>query len=154
MAKNILFAAVCSCFIAACGNNANNDVVTNPDSTFDSQKNIAAAPDSSAQMPFKNIMERMMQDMHKMTMTNDPDHDFALMMKRHHEAAIEMANLEITKGSNADQQFKMAMTMHHQQGIDMAKEYLNTGTQQQQTKKVAENVIKTNSENLQKLKGA
>lgn len=48
------------------------------------------------------VMSKMMQDMHGMTMTNDADHDFAMMMKRHHEGAIEMANIELSNGSSAE----------------------------------------------------
>ena len=143
-----------------------------------------------------------------MKMTNDPDHDFATMMKMHHEGAIEMSKIELTKGTNAglkqvaqkiindskkdindlnsflsshkpsrnsdfsskqmdkmmksmnmehgagadtDKDFAMMMTMHHQHGIEMARDYLKTGTAPQ-TKKVANNVIKTNTEDIKKLK--
>ena len=56
-----------------------------------------ASEQSSA---FMTSMDKMMQDMMSMKMTEDPDHDFAMMMKRHHEGAIEMANIELQQGKN------------------------------------------------------
>jgi uncharacterized protein (DUF305 family) len=38
--------------------------------------------------------------MDTMHMTNDPDIDFAMMMKMHHMGAISMANLELQEGKN------------------------------------------------------
>jgi uncharacterized protein (DUF305 family) len=157
---------------------------------------------------FNDVMNKMMQDMHAMTMTNDADHDFAMMMKEHHEGAIEMSNIELSNGKNdelkqvaqkmisdaqkdnteltnflsshqptagqsdfakkamdmmmkssgmnhdssdTDQQFAMMMAMHHQHGIDMARLYLKSA-RAEQTKKVANNTIKSNSEDIKKLK--
>lgn len=39
--------------------------------------------------------------MMSMKMTGDPDHDFAMMLKMHHQSAVEMADLEIKQGKNA-----------------------------------------------------
>lgn len=47
-----------------------------------------------------SIMHQMMDSMDMMTPTNDPDIDFAMMMVMHHQGAINMANLELQKGSN------------------------------------------------------
>jgi uncharacterized protein (DUF305 family) len=143
-----------------------------------------------------------------MKMTEDPDHDFAMMMRAHHQGAIEMSNIELSKGANAemkqvaqkiiddsqkdirdldsflnahqpdsksdfakramdqmmsgssqmnmehsgdiDQQFATMMAMHHQHGIDMSKDYLKSG-KEADVKKVANRVIKANSEDLTKL---
>ncbi len=46
-------------------------------------------------------MHDMMDGMENMTMTHDPDIDFASMMKMHHEGAIEMARLELIDGNDA-----------------------------------------------------
>ena len=162
----------------------------------------------SSSMPFTAVMNKMMQDMHSMKMTEDPDHDFAMMMKHHHQGAIEMSNIELSRGANAevkqvaqkiiddsqkdikdfdlflnahqpdsksdfakrimnemmsgssqmnmgqggdiDQQFATMMAMHHQHGIDMSKDYLKSA-KEAETKKVANRVIQTNSEDLKKL---
>lgn len=36
-----------------------------------------------------------------MKMTKDPDNDFAMMMRVHHQGAIDMANLELKNGTDA-----------------------------------------------------
>lgn len=46
------------------------------------------------------IMHQMMSKMDTMQKTNDPEIDFAKMMRMHHQGAIDMANLELQKGSN------------------------------------------------------
>ncbi len=52
-----------------------------------------------------NAVLKIMHDMHTrmdtMTMTKDPDHDFAMMMKLHHQGAVEMAAYELANGSDA-----------------------------------------------------
>lgn len=47
------------------------------------------------------LMHQMMTKMEAMTMTMDPDQDFAAMMKMHHEGAISMANAELKDGKDA-----------------------------------------------------
>lgn len=58
-----------------------------------------------AQQSASNAMMKSMQSgmsqMMSMKMTGDPDHDFAMMMKMHHQGAVEMADLEIKQGTNA-----------------------------------------------------
>jgi uncharacterized protein (DUF305 family) len=46
-------------------------------------------------------MHDMSADMNAMTMTKDSDHDFAMMMKMHHQGAIDMGNKELEKGDDA-----------------------------------------------------
>lgn len=57
-----------------------------------------------AQNPGNAMMKSMqsgMNQMMSMKMTGDPDHDFAMMLKMHHQSAVEMADLEIKQGKNA-----------------------------------------------------
>ncbi len=53
--------------------------------------------DSNRMMDTMHVMMSKMDTMH---MTNDPDIDFAMMMKMHHMGAISMANLELQEGKN------------------------------------------------------
>jgi uncharacterized protein (DUF305 family) len=46
------------------------------------------------------LMHQMMEKMMDMPMTQDPDTDFAMMMRIHHKGAIDMANLELTNGTD------------------------------------------------------
>lgn len=46
------------------------------------------------------VMHGMSTKMSSMTMTHDADHDFAMMMKMHHQGAIDMGNKELEKGDD------------------------------------------------------
>ena len=46
-------------------------------------------------------MMGMMKNMESMKMTGDADHDFAMMMKIHHQGAIDMAQMELKSGKDA-----------------------------------------------------
>ncbi|MET3115758.1 uncharacterized protein (DUF305 family) [Pedobacter sp. CG_S7] len=48
-----------------------------------------------------SIMHIMMEKMMTMQKTNDPDNDFAMMMKMHHQGAIDMSNDELKSGDDA-----------------------------------------------------
>ncbi|GLU56419.1 hypothetical protein Dfri01_58800 [Dyadobacter frigoris] len=48
------------------------------------------------------VMHDMMAEMETMKMTQDPDIDYAEMMKMHHMGAIEMAELEVKSGTNSE----------------------------------------------------
>ena len=73
----------------------------------------AAPMASSASMPMghmqsgakggDDMQQSMMGDMermHKMKMTGDTDKDFAMMMKIHHQGAIDMAHMELAHGKS------------------------------------------------------
>lgn len=47
-------------------------------------------------------MMKQMEAMNNMKTKNDPDHDFAMMMKYHHTAAKEMAELELLHGHHSE----------------------------------------------------
>jgi uncharacterized protein (DUF305 family) len=64
----------------------------------DDSKITIQAHDQNVMM---TIMHQMMAKMDTMKMTKDPDNDFALMMRMHHQGAIDMANLELKSGSDA-----------------------------------------------------
>jgi uncharacterized protein (DUF305 family) len=48
-----------------------------------------------------DIMKEMNQKMGTMKMSGDTDHEFAEMMVTHHQAAVDMAQLELTTGNDA-----------------------------------------------------
>lgn len=50
----------------------------------------------------KQSMMKGMDNMQKMKMSGDTDKDFATMMKVHHQQAVEMAQVELAKGSSAE----------------------------------------------------
>lgn len=69
--------------------------------------------------PLMTSMHKVSEDMSKMTMTMDPDHDFAMMMKEHHMGAIEMAEYELANGTDASIK-NMAQMMKEAQSKEIA----------------------------------
>ena len=57
-----------------------------------------------------SIMHEMSEEMNAMQMTQDADHDFAMMMQMHHQGAIDMGNKQLEKGDDATIK-AMAQTM-------------------------------------------
>jgi len=55
-------------------------------------------------------MDKMMTDMHQMEMTGNIDNDFAMMMKSHHQAAVDMSEVELESGKD-DELKKMAQNI-------------------------------------------
>lgn len=49
-------------------------------------------------------MEAMHQKMSSMKMTGDHDHDFAMMMRSHHQAGIDMARAQLKNGKDPQMQ--------------------------------------------------
>ena len=47
-----------------------------------------------------SILHSMMRSMDSLTMTNDPDNDFARIMKVHHKGGVEMSDLVMQKGND------------------------------------------------------
>jgi uncharacterized protein (DUF305 family) len=64
-------------------------------------------PNTPASRAYMQSMETMNKAMMSQPMTGDADHDFASMMRSHHQAAVEMAKAEIQYGKNPEMK-KMA----------------------------------------------
>lgn len=45
-------------------------------------------------------MDHSKMDMHSMSMTGDADYDFAANMRKHHQMAIDMSQVELKNGKN------------------------------------------------------
>lgn len=100
-------------FLFAC--NANDSKkTTNTDSTHQTHTDTASRV-SNPMKDMHDAMSGMMQHMKTMKVTGDPDHDFATMMKHHHEGAIKMAQAEIAGGANADMKAKAQKMIDDQQ---------------------------------------
>lgn len=65
------------------------------------QAGSKATDRSEAAGEMHQVMMRMNDEMGRMQMTGDPDHDFAMMMIVHHQTAIDMAKVELRGGSDA-----------------------------------------------------
>lgn len=51
-------------------------------------------------MDMKAMMQDMNKDMMAMPMSGDPDRDFAMMMRRHHQGAIDMGQAYLKTGKD------------------------------------------------------
>ena len=49
---------------------------------------------------YKEMMGKMQTKMSSMTMSGNADMDFAMMMREHHQGAIEMAQMELANGKD------------------------------------------------------
>ena len=67
----------------------------------------ASSAMASGGMVMKSMMKHMGEKMSSMQMSGDPDVDFAMMMRIHHQGAIDMANAELSNGKDP-QMKKMA----------------------------------------------
>jgi uncharacterized protein (DUF305 family) len=71
------------------------------------QQHGASASAPSSQMDMKSMMKDMNDKMGSMQMTGNPDIDFAMMMRVHHQGAIQMAEAQLKAGKEP-QMRKMA----------------------------------------------
>lgn len=78
----------------------------------DDNKIAVQAHDENQMM---TIMHAMMDEMHTMKVTQDPDIDYATMMKMHHVGAIDMAELELKSGNNGEMKAKAQAIIDAQQ---------------------------------------
>ena len=99
-----LFAAIIVPLAISC--NSNESTTDKTEATNEHTEHTK----DTAKSPFSVMMDKSMQEMMQMKMTNDPDHDFASMMKMHHQSAVEMAQHVLQNGQ--DTMIKgMAQTM-------------------------------------------
>lgn len=79
----------------------------------------ASSPMSGGGMDMKSMMKDMGGKMGSMPMSGDPDVDFAMMMRIHHQGAIDMANAELSAGKDP-QMKKMAKAIISAQKKEIA----------------------------------
>jgi uncharacterized protein (DUF305 family) len=72
-----------------------------------------------------NAMDNMMQQMKSMKLTGDADHDFALMMTRHHQGAIDMAKSEAVAGTDETmKQTAQKIISEQQKEVDQLNQFM------------------------------
>ena len=60
------------------------------------------ASDSASTKGYKAAMMKMMEDMPMMKFTGDPDRDFMIHMRSHHQGAIDMAKVVLANGKDTE----------------------------------------------------
>ncbi|HEV7332434.1 MAG TPA: DUF305 domain-containing protein [Flavisolibacter sp.] len=117
--------------IAAC--NAGSNTAENKSGAADhAAHNTTTGGDAAGQNHMKamhDAMNGMMEQMHNMKPTGDPDHDFAIMMKHHHQGAVDMAKVEIAGGSDTALKTMAQHAMNEQQGEMAAFDRILQGNQ-------------------------
>ncbi len=103
--KLVFILATAMYFFAGCndGTTTTHDMKDSSGMHMDSMNNAGMQNMNNrmdtGMMTSMNGMNNMMKDM---KMSGDFDHDFANMMMAHHQGAVNMAQMEISKGSNAE----------------------------------------------------
>ncbi len=122
--KLVLVLATTICSFSAC----NNASTTNE--TKDTTVTTAIADSNKTEI---KMDEGMMQPMSSMTekmsntkLTGDFDNDFAALMIEHHQGAVDISEMELSKGSD-EQMKKMAQTMvaDHKSEIEQLKAFIS-----------------------------
>lgn len=100
----VLFTAAIMYLFTAC-NSGSESTTTNTDSsttTMDTTATQISSPQDTAMSGngLMKAMDAMISKMHSMQMTGDFDVDFANMMIEHHQGALDMAQVEVSQGTN------------------------------------------------------
>jgi predicted outer membrane protein len=128
MKRYILIASlaltIMACNDAADNETASSDSLDQKPHQMDSNSHMSSG-DTSGMMgkSMMTVMQGMMSSMKSMQSTGNPDNDFAALMKTHHLGAIEMAELEMARGSDETMK-QMARKMADDQQKEVAE--LNT----------------------------
>ena len=95
----LMSALTAGLFLSACNEASKTSTETSMDSSKMDDHKMDEMKDHSSDLMAP--MTSMMATMKDMKMTGDFDYDFANMMISHHQAAIEMAQVEVQKGTDA-----------------------------------------------------
>ena len=74
--------------------------IAQPPSIMPSHTPVVGTAETVAPTKMRKAMDDMHEKIGKTALSGDLDHDFVLMMKSHHQAAIEMAQIEIDSGKD------------------------------------------------------
>lgn len=119
---------------AACGDNTENATTTG-DTTMAAPAATASTTTSTpdAMGGMKTAMDKMMADLKAMQSTGDPNHDFAAIMRAHHQGAVEMMQAYLPGANDAMLKGMAEQGISKQQGeINELSTFLSThqpGTQ-------------------------
>ena len=117
--------------IAAC-NSGSNTSENQSDTANHATHNTNSGDNAVGQNHMKamhDAMNGMMEQMHNMKPTGNPDHDFAMMMKHHHQGAIDMAKVQIEGGTDTALKAASQHTINEQQGEIAAFDRIMQGSQ-------------------------
>ncbi|HEY0054705.1 MAG TPA: DUF305 domain-containing protein [Pedobacter sp.] len=99
--KTSIFSTIAIAFaisLAACSNQSNQQ--TEESTMNHDSMDMATDTATSHTSGMSAAMDKMMTDMHQMQMTGNVDVDFAMMMKGHHQGAVDMAQAQLSSGTD------------------------------------------------------
>jgi uncharacterized protein (DUF305 family) len=101
--KQILLWAALALGTVSCGNNNSKETTTDTDTTHHNTT-TPGQMDTTGTMgkDMMTLMNNMTDNLKTMQSSGNPDNDFAALMKAHHLGAIEMAQLEVAKGTDTE----------------------------------------------------
>lgn len=102
--------------LLSCNNDQTNTATNSSDNhTHENSTDNNTANGQNPMMVMHNAMSGMMQQMKSMKPTGDSDYDFAMMMKHHHQGAVDMAKAELDGGSDETMKQYAQKIMNDQQ---------------------------------------
>ena len=121
MKKYFLFIALAG--LVACGNNENDNNDMHDSAITENHELHTGDTSAGSDKSMMQMMQENMDQMKAIKSTGNPDNDFAALMKVHHMGALEMAQVEVAKGSDPKMK-EMAQKMIGEQQKEIAE--LNT----------------------------
>ena len=117
MKRSILILFLISFAVISCKNNSKTLSEKDNMNTMENVNDTSQIKSDKSNSMMSSMMKQM-EAMNNMKTMNDPDHDFAMMMKYHHMAAKEMAEAELLNGHHAEVK-SMARKMIADQGEEI-----------------------------------
>lgn len=129
MKNKLMTAIICIAIIgfSACDSTDNKTADPAADTSHAQKTDHSNATKHEMNSDIMNAMNGSMERMKDMKMSADFDHDFARMMIEHHQSAIDMAQVEVSKGSDAAlKQMAQNIIAAQKREIEEFKKVLNT----------------------------
>lgn len=111
-------------YLTACNNGTST--ADSKDSSTTAMKDTSSSTTMGKKDGMMDPMTTMVDKMNAVKMTGDVDNDFAALMVEHHQAAVDISEMEAAKGSDASMK-KMATNMiaDHKAEIEQLKSFMS-----------------------------
>ncbi|MBE9662976.1 DUF305 domain-containing protein [Mucilaginibacter myungsuensis] len=114
----ILSLVAVAAIFASCQNQQKNNQTGDSTMNADTPAHTMTPAAGEADSAMKTSMSKMMENMHQLKKSGNADHDLAVAMREHHKGAVDMASVELEKGSDSELK-KMAQKIKDMQGKEV-----------------------------------
>jgi uncharacterized protein (DUF305 family) len=114
----ILSLVAVAAIFASCQNQQKNNQTSDSTMDADTPAHTMTPAAGETDSAIKTSMSKMMENMHQLKKSGNADHDLAVAMREHHQGAVDMASVELEKGSNSELK-KMAQKIKDIQGKEV-----------------------------------